>query len=167
MCFCFAVVVSLLIMVGGDSLDREHSKEGIFSVNYFAMSSIEEIEKVVLLVEKSFKSWVRNDYERQNLTSNNLARLGKAKLDLCSFRGDYVSTLRQRIGTLEHTLVNQEADYQQRAETSHAFKIDFEDSGDTNEEIDAAEKALAAQEKAKAAKRKARRGAGAKKIQLI
>eukprot|EP00796_Vickermania_ingenoplastis_P005467 gene5467-3941_t len=150
--FCCCCSLSFLIMVGGDSLDREHSKEGIFSVNYFAMSSIEEIEKVVLLVEKSFKSWVRNDYERQNLTSNNLARLGKAKLDLCSFRGDYVSTLRQRIGTLEHTLVNQEADYQQRAETSHAFKIDFEDSGDTNEEIDAAEKGPCSARKSKSGK---------------
>eukprot|EP00796_Vickermania_ingenoplastis_P005458 gene5458-3936_t len=137
----------------GDSLDREH-KEGIFSVNYFAMSSIEEIEKVVLLVEKSFKSWVRNDYERQNLTSKQFGQIRKGKA-----RSMF------RIGTLEHTLVNQEADYQQRAETSHAFKIDFEDSGDTNEEIDAAEKALQ-RKKSKAAKRKARRRWG-QKIQLI
>lgn len=131
------------------------------------MNTLQDVEKTLTGVEHSLKTWVRNDYERRNLTSSNLARLGDARMVLSKFSGDYVTTLVNRITALEKKIINNEAEYQKPTESS-AFRIDFECSDNVDEEIAVAEKALQQQERAKSDKRKARRGAGgARKPQLL
>lgn len=121
------------------------------------MSVLSEVEKTLNSVEKSFKSWVRNDYERRNLTSDNLARLGSAKMSLATFSGDYVATLLSRISELENKIINSKCEYQQATQGNGAFEFDLADEGNVEAEIGIAEESLKKEELAKAAKRKASR----------